>query len=82
MLDAETAKELIRPHMVVVSSENDEVATVDHVEGLNLIRLAKDDDGQHHYIPLAWVSSVDDRVHVDRSSDQVRHEWTTHPDRA
>ena len=81
MLEAETAKELIRPHMIVVSSENDEVATVDEVEGMNLIKLAKDEDGAHHYIPLAWVTSVDDRVHVDRPTAQIRRQWTTHPDR-
>jgi hypothetical protein len=79
MLDSETAHELIRPHMTVVSTDHDEIATVDHVEGKSLIKLAKDDDGLHHYIPLTWVTSVDDRVHIDRASDQVRREWTTSP---
>lgn len=81
MLDVETAKELIRPHMVVVSSENVEIATVDHVEGKSLIRLAKDEDGTHHYIPIAWVASVDDRVHLDRPTAQIRQDWTTGPER-
>jgi hypothetical protein len=79
MLDSETANELIRPHMTVVSSDHDEIATVDHVEGKSLIKLAKDEDGAHHYIPLTWVTSVDDRVHIDRPGDQVRREWTTSP---
>ena len=79
VLDSDTAKELIRPQMVVVSSDHDEFATVDHVEGKSLIKLAKDEDGEHHYIPLTWVTSVDDRVHVDRSSDEVRRAWTTIP---
>ena len=79
MLDSETAKELIKPHMIVVSSDNDEVATVDHVEGRNSIKLTKDDRGEHHYIPLSWVTSVDDKVHIDRDSSQLAREWLTRP---
>jgi hypothetical protein len=81
MLDSETAKDLIRPHMPVVASDRAEIATVDHVEGKSLIKLTKDSQGEHHYIPLSWVTSVDDKVHVDRPSDQVKREWTTSPKR-
>ncbi len=79
MLDSNTAQDLIKPHMAVVCSENGQFATVDHVEGTDLIKLAKDKSGQHHYIPLAWVTSVDDKVHVDRPGDQAMREWTTTP---
>jgi len=65
--------------MPVVCSENGQFGTVDHVEGRNSIKLAKDDDGSHHYIPLDWVTSVDDRVHIDRPSNQAMREWTTTP---
>jgi hypothetical protein len=82
MLDSETANELIHPHMIVVSSENAEIATVDHLEGKSAIKLAKDDDGEHHYIPLEWVAAVDDRVHLDRTAAQARSEWSTAPQRA
>ena len=34
---------------------------------------------QHHYIPLEWVTSVDDKVHVDRPGKQAMQEWTTSP---
>jgi len=77
MLDSETAKELIHPHMEVVGSDGGEIATVDHVEGFQAIVLAKDDDGVHHYIPLDWVQAVDDRVHLDRSSARATREWST-----
>ncbi len=77
MLDAVTAQDLIKPHMPVVCSENGQFATVDHVEGHDSIKLAKDDSGKHHYIPLAWVTSVDDKVHVDRPGNQAMREWTT-----
>jgi len=77
MLDIETAKELIKPHMAVVCSENGQFATVDHVEGRDEIKLTKDKTGKHHFIPLAWVQAVDDKVHVDRPGDQAMKEWRT-----
>lgn len=67
----------IKPHMPVVCSNNGQFATVDHMEGRNAIKLAKDDKGQHHYIPLSWVTSVDDKVHVDRPGQQAMREWST-----
>lgn len=79
MLDANTAKDLIKPHMPVVGSEDGEFATVDHVEGHSSIKLKKDSSGEHHYIPLDWVTSVDDKVHVDRPGTQAMAEWTTKP---
>lgn len=79
MLDSQTAQELIKPHMPVVCSEDGQFAVVDHVEGSDEIKLAKDKSGQHHYIPLTWVSSVDDKVHVDRPGKQAMQEWTTAP---
>jgi hypothetical protein len=79
MLDSETARELIRPHMPVVDANGVELPAVDHIEGRNSIALAKDDSGQHHYIPLTWVQSVDDRVHLDHTRVEVEHEWSTKP---
>lgn len=79
MLDSTTAKDLIKPHMPVVCSENGQFATVDHIEGTNEIKLTRDKSGVHHYIPLAWVVSVDDKVHVDRPGKQAMQEWTTAP---
>jgi hypothetical protein len=77
MLDSETAEGLIKPHMPVVCSHNGQFAVVDHLEGPDFIKLARDASGQHHYIPLSWVTSVDDKVHVDRPGDQVMREWKT-----
>jgi hypothetical protein len=67
----------IKAHMPVVCSENGQFAVVDHLEGKNTIKLAKDDKGQHHYIPLSWVRSVDTKVHIDRTGDQAMREWST-----
>lgn len=79
MLDAVTAKDLIKPRMPVVCSDDGQFATVDHIEGHGSIKLAKDDTGQHYYIPLEWVTSVDDKVHIDRPGPQAMKEWTTSP---
>jgi len=69
--------EAIKPHMPVVCSKNKQFATVDHVEGERAIKLTKDASGQHHFIPLSWVTRVDDQVHVDRPGDQAMREWST-----
>ena len=75
MIDTNT----IKPNTPVVCSNGGEFAVVDHVEGTNAIKLKKDDSGQHHYIPLSWITSVDNAVHVDRPGKQAMKEWTTSP---
>jgi hypothetical protein len=68
----------IKPHMPVVCSEDGQFAVVDHLDGKGL-KLTRDDKGQHHYIPLEWVTSVDDKVHVDRTGDEAMKDWSTKP---
>lgn len=68
----------IQPHMPVVCSKDKQFAKVDHVQG-NQLKLAKDDSGQHHFIPLEWVTTVDDKVHVNKPGDEVMKAWTTSP---
>ncbi len=67
----------IKANMPVVCSENGQFAVVDHMQGRDSIKLKKDKAGQHHYIPLNWVKSVDDKVHIDRSGDQAMRDWST-----
>ena len=57
-----------------------DVTTVDHVDG-NYIKLTRNGspDGQHHWIPMDWVTRVDAQVHVDRPGDQAMREWSTTP---
>ena len=69
----------IRPNQPVVCSENGQFAVVDHMEGQESIKLKRDDSGQHHYIPLQWVTSVDDKVHVDRTGDEAMKKWSLTP---
>lgn len=44
-----------------------------------MIKLKKDASGQHHYIPVNWVTAVDDKIHIDRPGDQAMREWMTSP---
>lgn len=67
----------IREHMEVVGSDGEHVGTVDRCEGDNL-KLTKNDPaagGEHHYIPLAWVNSVDQRVHLAHPGNEARANW-------
>lgn len=66
----------IKPEAIVVCSKNEVLAKVDHMEGTDTIKLNKDKNGQHHYIPLSWVTKVDSKVHLDRSCDKATKEWT------
>lgn len=67
----------IMPETPVVCSNDGQFAVVDHMEGRDSIKLKRDKDGNHHYIPLTWVTSVDDKVHIDRPGDEAMKEWTT-----
>jgi hypothetical protein len=66
----------IKEHMPVVCSENGQFGTVDHLDG-DQIKLTKDQQGQHHWIPISWVTTVDDKVHVDRPGKQAMKEWSS-----
>ncbi len=62
--------------MPIVCSNNGQFGTVDKVEG-EMIKLTRDNQGQHHWIPTSWVKSVDDKVHVDRPGEQAMREWSS-----
>jgi len=57
MVDASQIKE----HMEIVGSCGHHVGTVDHMQD-GRIKLTKNDspDGQHHFLPLSIVASVED----------------------
>ncbi|HEY0571078.1 MAG TPA: DUF2171 domain-containing protein, partial [Enterovirga sp.] len=60
----------IREHMEVLGYDGGHVGTVDHLEGQR-IKLAKSDPdagGEHHYIHIDVVASVDDKVHLNRTA--------------
>lgn len=69
----------IKEHAEVIGSDDAHVGTVDHMEGSDRIKLARRDpnaDGVHHYIPLAWVDSVEDgRVRLNKTGEEAEAEW-------
>jgi hypothetical protein len=70
----------IKPEMPVVCSQDGQFAKVDHMEGANTIKLTKDRNGKHHYIPISWVISTGNgKVKVDRPGEQAMQEWSTTP---
>lgn len=70
----------IQAHMEVVGNDNVHVGTVDHLEGENQIKLAKNDPasgGMHHYVSLDDVESVDGSVRLKYSSEDAKRMWAT-----
>jgi len=81
MEDCMVAPMLIKEQMEVVGADGVHVGTVDHLEGRDLVKLTKDDpdaDGEHHYIPLAWVDHVEAKIHLKQSGAEARARWKTH----
>jgi hypothetical protein len=75
MVDATQIKE----HTEVVGSDGTHVGTVDHMEGSDRIKLTRRDPntgGEHHYIPLEWVESVEgDRVRLNKTGEEAEAQW-------
>lgn len=67
-------KDEIKPDMPVCSADG-QFAVVDHLEGADSVKLKKDESGVHHFIPLDWITRVDDKVYIDKSTDQIMQEW-------
>lgn len=68
----------IKPDMPVVCSQGGQFAKVDHMEGDRTIKLMRDENGDHHYIPLSWVVSTDNnQVKIDRPGEQAMQQWST-----
>jgi hypothetical protein len=72
----------IKEHMPVLGSDTHEIGTVDHLDPGEMIKLTRDDEGNHHWIPMAWVTRVDEHVHLDRPGDHAKQEWSDTPPKA
>jgi len=72
----------IEDHMPIVCSAGDQVGTVDHLDANDTIKVTRDENGNHHWIPLDWVMKVDDKVHLDRPGNQVKQDWSDSPPKA
>ncbi len=73
-----TKIENIKEHMEVLGADGKHVGTVDHLKGVDRIKLTKSDPksgGQHHIIPVGWVDHVDDNVHLNKPAKDVMAQW-------
>ncbi len=67
----------IKERMEVYASCGKKVGVVDHVVG-DALQLTKGDspDGQHHFIPTAWVGRVHEgHVHLTKNSAETESGW-------
>jgi hypothetical protein len=66
----------VREHMDVIASCGTKIGVVDHVEG-NTIKLTRNDspDGQHHFLPASMIERVDDKVHLNKNSEEAVRAW-------
>lgn len=67
----------VQEHQEVVGSDGQHVGTVDKVRGDRIILTKNDKDagGQHHSIPCSWITSVDDKVTVNKTADEAKQAW-------
>jgi hypothetical protein len=69
----------VTPQMEVVGSDGEPVGTVDKVGG-DKILLTRSDSGSggiQHAIPCSWVATVDQRVTLTKSAEEVQSHWRT-----
>ena len=73
---ATTDSSTIAAHMDVIASDGVKIGTVDHLDG-DKIKLAKSTsaDGQHHFIPLAYIDHVDTHVHLKETAAAAKQGW-------
>lgn len=81
MVDVSKIKEDLMVHAKGLESMHgapgEHIGTVDKVEGSKYIKLTKADslDNQHHWFPIDWIESVDDRaVYLNKSASEARSE--------
>jgi len=67
----------IRDHMQIVGSDGQQLGTVQQIDGSSRIKVAAKGaaTGGEHFIPLAWVASVEGQtVRLSKSSHDVQQE--------
>jgi len=66
----------IRNGLAVIAADGEPIGAVDALDGDRLKLTRKDStDDAHHYIPLAWVARIEERIHLNRSGAEVRASW-------
>lgn len=68
----------IQHHMGVRDIDGQELGLVDRVEG-DYVKLTKDEDGDHHWIPDGFIMRVDQYVHLNVSANEMQQQWLNEP---
>lgn len=63
----------IQPHMPIICADGHNHGVVDHLDG-EYIKIAKDEQGKHHWLPLSAVDHVDEHVHLNLGHEQVKQQ--------
>ena len=69
---------LIEDNMDVVGSDGGHIGTVDHLDG-SKIKLKKNDSvsgGQHHFVPMDWIKSVEGKVMLQIPAAEAMNRWS------
>ncbi len=63
----------IAEHMDVIDVDGTKIGKVDHFQD-GKIKLTKVDspDGEHHFVPVAWIDHVDSHVHLNKSLAEIK----------
>ena len=66
----------IEEEMEVIASCGKKIGVVHEVHG-NSLKLSRkgSPDNQHHYIPLSWISELDDQIHLNKNSKEAVEGW-------
>ncbi|MBB6097388.1 hypothetical protein HNR42_000802 [Deinobacterium chartae] len=72
-LDPSTARS-IQTHMEIRTQDGETLGQVDRLEG-DYIKVTRDTDGQHHWIPASMIARVDAHVHLNVNLDEARQGW-------
>jgi len=74
-----TKTDKIEVHMEVVGSDGKHVGMVDHLEGIDKIKLTKTDakaGEKHHFIYHDWVDRVEGgKVHLNKPANEAVAQW-------
>lgn len=67
----------VTEHQEVVGSDGEHVGTVDKVKDGRILLTKNDEDagGRHHSIPCSWITSVDDKVALNKSAAEAKQAW-------
>lgn len=68
------ARRSIQPHMGIRGLDGADLGQVDRVEG-DYLKVTKDVDGNHHWIPDGLIMRVDQYVHLNVPAGEARQGW-------